>query len=124
MSRVASAADMKRGPRGHSLFERPREGSALRRVYDMFIPPLTIVRTHKIAAEYGGKSRSAFRAVRQLIDFYGLDLRLRRHGEWWLVGEYVGSEYRDYFAEQARREGILPPHRSPSRPSEPERQIA
>jgi hypothetical protein len=115
MSRVASAADMKRGPRGDS---------ALRRVYDMFIPPLTIVRTRKIAAEYGGKSRPAIQAIRQLIDFYGLDLRLRRHGEWWLVGEYVGSEYRDYFAEQARREGILPPHRSPSRPSEPERQIA
>jgi len=75
----------------------PREGTAIREIYDLFqankgVPiEFTIPRNRRV--------------VDSLIDFYGLDIRClhrgRRHcgkSRWVLAGEWFGSVYVDYVA--------------------------
>jgi hypothetical protein len=107
MGSVTSAAGMKGAYlRGRHL-DAPREGTKIRQVYDLFFPPLTIVPLRMIRELLGKQSNSARGALEYLCNFYGLDLRERGHGLWWLVGEYSEGEYRDYFAEQAERENLI-----------------
>lgn len=41
--------------------------------------------------------------IRDLQDYYGLDIRKIRNGEWVLAGEWIGRTYVDYIADHLAR---------------------
>lgn len=98
--RTMSVAEMK--GTGRPQGDRPREGSKLRQIYDMFYPPLTVVDSRVIEALAPGG-----RWLMALTDYYGLDIRRRGKHQYWLVGEWFGSVYLDYFQQQAKCEKII-----------------
>lgn len=74
------------------LSGKPQEGSKLRAVYDYFylhrgktVPRPAIGNHHQIY---------------MLVDFYGLDIRNMGYGKWNLCGEWFGTVYVDYLADQ------------------------
>lgn len=90
--RNASANSVKRPS---SVLQRiPREGTALRATWDLF------------QANKGKPVCIRLRpsVLRQLEDFYGLDIRHIYHGggpvHYMLVGEWFGRVYIDYLAEE------------------------
>lgn len=67
----------------------PREGTKLREVYDLFQANKGVAISFK-----------RDHAVYFLVDFYGLDIRCVRQGQWVLAGEWFGKVYQDYIAER------------------------
>jgi hypothetical protein len=109
--RTASAAVLKR-PAASLTPRAPRPGTRLRRLYDVLQSarglPITL---DWRAMGYSAKGQRG--ALHQLMDFYGLDLRLlhrnsrpgRYHAgsapaTWVLAGEYIGPTYHDYIVQR------------------------
>ena len=101
--KMISAANSKGVPSGvrHDL---PREGSRLRELYDFFCANKGLVVPY-----FPYHHRSDARRLVTLVDVYGLDIRRIMHGQYCLVGEWCGEEYRDYVATLAQ---------NPHKPSE------
>lgn len=91
--RVLSAAASKRN---ESLLNgaqmKPREGTALRGVYDFFISQKGV--------PIAWKRKRGDTNIDRLKDIYGLDIRCLRQGLWVLAGEWFGSTYVDYIADR------------------------
>lgn len=81
-----SASKGKRMPYGGR--DKPREGTHIRMIYDMFQANKGYVILYKVCKNSN--------TIERLIDTYGLDIRCIRYGYWCLVGEWFGDEYRDY----------------------------
>ena len=90
----------------------PREGTHLRALYEQF-------KANPAQPIYVGINdrRSA---IGQLVDFYGLDIRLFHEKRapirvgcsrmrYWLVGEWFGATYIDYVADRRRKEERMKP---------------
>lgn len=96
--RCTPASAMKGNARGRRPHDVPREGSKIRAVYDLLQAnkgcPIEVTLCS------GGHS-----VVRDLMDYYGLDIRCIRQGggavkpKWVLAGEWFGRVYIDYIAE-------------------------
>lgn len=72
----------------------PHEGTKLREIYDYFYANKGL----PIDFKYGARKYSH---LRQLTDFYGLDIRFIGDGKYCLCGEYFkGGVYVDYIAER------------------------
>jgi hypothetical protein len=80
----------------------PREGSRLRAIYDELME-------NKGFPIQGGFTNRDKNCVEQLQNFYGLDIRIFRHGKgrgkgstsvWILAGEWFGKTYVDYIADR------------------------
>ena len=83
---------------------KPREGSAVRKLYDRFMANKGIVIelvTHGTSRE----RRITYHQIEQLRNTYGLDIRMIRYRQWVLAGEWFGGKYVDYIAERLREEG-------------------
>lgn len=88
--RCTSAAHTKTGHfRGQLV---PREGTRIRQVYDR----LMAERGKPVATSFAGDANQS--RLRQLRDFYGLDIRCLRPGLWVVAGEWFGRTYVDYIA--------------------------
>ena len=96
--RVDSAAQSK-GLHGDTSQSIPREGTRLRRMYDLLMAnkglPIKVSLTRFENAPY-----HTGQFVHQLQDFYGLDIRRIHNSRWVLAGEWFGSTYKDYIAER------------------------
>ncbi len=100
-SDFAEKGDKRRKWGGHKT-NLPRQGSKLRATYDRLTanPGIPI----SIDDIVPGPSRDRANQIRQLVDFYGLDIRLWRRASfdrdestlWLLAGEWNGKEYTDY----------------------------
>lgn len=100
--RVLTAAEMKNNRRGARTHKIPAEGSQLRQLYDLLQAskgvPLDI-------SAYQILGRNSARAIADLTDYYGLDVRnlaSDRHPRWVLAGEWFGRVYVDYVAERLK----------------------
>lgn len=78
------------GHRRAPVNEAPREGTKLREAYDLFVANKGKPVSFK---------RRTNRLIDDLIDYYGLDIRCIRNGQWVLAGEWFGRSYQDYIAE-------------------------
>lgn len=112
--RTLSAAAIKGRNFRHTVDGKPTKGSILREICDLFYPPLTEVSRHTVLGileRRSGQSgvRNDYR-IHEYMDklkvYYGMDIRRKCKDTYWMVGEYVGSEYKDYFAEQLKKEGL------------------
>lgn len=74
----------------------PSEGSRARALYNIFKANEGV--PIKISASYFEHYHG--RLLEDLQDYYGMDIRKIRRGEWVLAGEWFGSKYRDYIAER------------------------
>ncbi len=99
--RMDSAAVAKeRAPQTSHL--APKEGTRLRRVYDLLMANKGIpIDIHLTCFE--GASHAGGIAIEQLRDFYGLDIRKIKYGRWVLAGEWFGATYKDYIADRLER---------------------
>jgi hypothetical protein len=90
MSRCMSVSEMKGLKYGrHSRLERPSSGTLLGNVYER----LYAARGKPVAIKYCGPH------LERLRDYYGLDIRRLRYGQYVLAGEWFGKVYVDYIAE-------------------------
>jgi hypothetical protein len=97
--RTISAARMKGNGMGHTN-RIPREGTHLRKIWDLFQSTPGVV----IPMVLLGKNKNT---LFQLRDFYGLDIRCIRYGKWCLCGEWVqGGGYIDYVAARHGMDGV------------------
>lgn len=83
------------GRQTRRLQEKPRDGTKIRAVYDLFVEsPLTPVKSSVVIAILGkgGHWGGALEILRQ----YGLDIRIHSRWHWWLVAD----QDRDFFAER------------------------
>lgn len=71
---------------------RPRDGTKLRKLYDLFAAS----KGKAIPFKCAGYQRQ----VADLVDYYGLDIRRVRNGTWILAGEWFGRVYVDYIADR------------------------
>lgn len=81
----------------------PREGTKLRRMYDLLmaskgLPLDTPLAMFGMTAE--SRSNNAGIYIENLRNFYGLDIRKLEPGRWVLAGEWFGKVYIDYIAER------------------------
>lgn len=90
----AETASMLKGVKTSPQRMVPAEGSALRRLYDLFASNRGTILSL-------GKQNS--RVIADLRDYYGLDIRCLKRGKWSLVGEWNGPNYVDYIAEKANK---------------------
>jgi len=72
---------------------RPREGTRIRGLYDMFME------RRGLPIEWSVNYLTA-RAIDDLRDYYGLDIRNLGYGRWVLAGEWFGPTYIDYIADR------------------------
>lgn len=104
--RTLTVAELKRKHSGAPTNKVPTEGTDLRKVYDLFQANKGVPISDSV---YGVIGRHSTRAIADLTDYYGLDLRnlgSDRHPRWTLVGEWFGRVYVDYVAERLKeREG-------------------
>ena len=106
--RQESASSLKRGlKRGHVNSPVPREGTDLRRTYDEFYSNRGTPVSPRPDLEGPLGRRIVGNQIAQLINFYGLDIRVHgrcsenfRRKTYWLVGEWFGREYVDYLAQR------------------------
>jgi hypothetical protein len=78
--------------------QEPRAGTYTRALFDIF----HFNKGKLIVAAFGS---SGARAIGNLVDFYGMDIRSLGHRKWLFAGEWKGKEYVDYvLEEQAKRE--------------------
>jgi hypothetical protein len=92
---TTSAAQMKGTKRGVKFNNgKPREGSRMRELYDLFYNNKGKI-VDFCATDTNGASRLSY-----LTDIYGLDIRRIRKNKWCLVGEWFGKVYVDYTQEQ------------------------
>lgn len=93
--RCESAASLK--GTGRPRRKEPTAGTKIREIYDLFILNKGIV--IRFTSQQG---RGHDRAVQDLINYYGLDIRKISHGKWVLAGEWFGKVYIDYIAEHIK----------------------
>jgi hypothetical protein len=74
------------------LASRPRHGSRIRALYDLF----KASEGSPIEFKIDGHQRP----INTLRDTYGLDIRCIRRGTWVLAGEWFGYRYVDYIAQR------------------------
>ncbi|WP_458756651.1 hypothetical protein ACSVBT_12790 [Afipia sp. TerB] len=92
----------------------PREGSKIRKVYDLFYA------NKGRPVEFQTSDCGDPNIIGKLIDFYGLDIRLIRNGssrvgrrsQWILAGEWFGLTYVDYIADH-----LTPPSPRAAKPA-------
>lgn len=97
LMRMDSAATSKRQEQSSHL--QPREGTSLRRMYDLLMASKGIPIKVSLC-RFEGRGKSTTSMVEQLQDFYGLDIRKIQSGKWVLAGEWFGKTYRDYIADR------------------------
>ncbi len=91
MSHTSSAARMKGTKRGSKFNEgKPREGSHMRELYDLFYDNKGKV------VDFCTTAKDARGCLNYLIDIYGLDIRRIEKNKWCLVGEWFGKVYVEY----------------------------
>lgn len=86
---------MKGQNKGRVLQQLPREGTEIRRAYDL----LYANKGTPVKISFGWHSR-----LENLRNIYGLDIVKTRKGEWCLIGEWFGKVYIDYVAEKVSKE--------------------
>ena len=113
--RCVSAASQLKRPGHLNRKDRPSPGTRLGYAYDVFTNNKGVP-IHGCAAEIFGGPHSR-RAISDLRDYYGLDIRCvdrgggraRRGAKWVLAGEWFGRVYVDYIAERlSSSEGSSP----------------
>lgn len=93
--KMASVTEMKRNKVINQKI--PREGTALRQLYDRF----NRKKGRAIEIDYDKISCAKFHGnLNALKVFYGLDIRNVGLRKWSLVGEWFDTEYKDYVAER------------------------
>jgi len=90
--RVQSAAIAKNGWNHSNM--RPREGSKLRETYDLLMSNKGVTIDINLGYLPGH--------LYQLMDYYGLDIRMIKRGRWVLAGEWFGTTYVDYIADRIK----------------------
>lgn len=91
-----SAARLK-GQKVRSQHVTPEEGSMLRTAYDYFVA------NKGLPVEFDGSTKLNSSILRQLRDFYGLDIRRLGKAKFCFCGEYVErGVYIDYIAERLK----------------------
>lgn len=94
----ARSPAVSKGQRSPNARLAPKEGSKLRRAFDLLMAnkgvPIDVALTC-----FEGK-RNLHRVVDDLQDYYGLDIRMLQPGKWVLAGEWFGKNYRDYIADR------------------------
>jgi hypothetical protein len=99
--RVESASVAK-GRRAAPTQLKPRDGTRIRAIYDLLQAnkglPIEVHLTKMCISKSGNISR----AINDLSDYYGLDIRRigGRYGRWVLAGEWFGRTYVDYIADR------------------------
>lgn len=92
------SAAVAKGRRSQTTKLAPTEGSLLRRAYDLFMAnkgiPVDVALT-----QFEGRNNH-HRTLDDLQDYYGLDIRKIKNGQWVLAGEWFGATYRDYIADR------------------------
>lgn len=92
--KVESVASFKGSRVGNRKTRKdPADGTALRKLYDLFYRNKGKVITHVFTSQSYG-------ALNQLRDFYGLDIRKIAQRKWCLVGEWFGKDYIDYLVNK------------------------
>lgn len=94
--RMDSAANSKRQEQSSHL--QPREGTSLRRMYDILITSKGIP-VEVALCRFEGRN-GTHTMVESLRSFYGLDIRKIEPGKWVLAGEWFGKTYCDYIADR------------------------
>jgi len=92
---AAQAKGIRRVTHSHDI---PREGTRLRRLYDLFVSNKGVPIEAPLSFFEGGNGGG--RLFADLIDFYGLDIRKIHNGKWVLAGEWLGRRYIDYIAQR------------------------
>jgi hypothetical protein len=104
--RLESANSAKGSSRGHHYQKEPRAGTHLRALWECF----KMNKGVPVDVSWWNKGPKLSTGLIQLRDFYGLDIRIttvrlnpgkrgRGSYKYALVGEWFGSEYRDYLAK-------------------------
>jgi hypothetical protein len=104
--RLESASSAKGSNRGRRYQKEPRAGTYLRVLWECF----KMNKGVPVDVSWWGKGSVLSASLAQLRDFYGLDIRTttirlnpgkkgRPSYKCALVGEWFGSEYRDYLAK-------------------------
>lgn len=109
--KITTVAQMKRG-KDSALSPYPKEGSLAWIIWtELNSSKGHAVSLHEILDNLPDKSAFGS-AIRSLKDFYGLDIRLavRRKTTYILAGEWFGSEYKDYCAEEFHKGLQNDPH--------------
>lgn len=102
MSRCSTKALATRGQDPHLRQSRPRSGTELGDFYDFLMRHRgrpVVVRWQRFFAKATRKGR----AMEDLRDYWGLDLRRLGDGALLLAGEWHGRVYVDYVAEASER---------------------
>ena len=68
----------------------PQVGTAIRRIYDLFLSGPAIPISFRVIDRLGKFGRK-WGGVRECLLGYGLDIRQYKHGYWWLVGREDGG---------------------------------
>jgi hypothetical protein len=100
--RCMSAAQVKRKNAALNPRQTPREGTQLRKVYDLFYTN----KGNPVEFQFHTFKDSCI--IEKLVSFYGLDIRRIKNGnsrvgrssQWVLAGEWFGKVYIDYIAER------------------------
>ena len=96
--RCANVSVIKGEKNGFPRHAVPAEGTKLRSLYDLFMCRKGEVLEDAISVRLKGNGR----ALADLRDYYGLDIRCIGYRQWVLAGEWFGRVYVDYIAERIR----------------------
>lgn len=90
-----------KGRRARDLTAKPREGTHIREFYDLLMANkghVVDVRSIPLSPQ------TRAQLLTQLAIVYGLDIRLVRHFNYMLVGEWCDTVYIDYLAESLEKD--------------------
>jgi len=88
--RVPSASEIKRNSKTYRS-PYPKEGTKARKLYDFFAANKGLVVDFKL------HTLGVTRALYDLQDFYGCDIRRVKSGKWIFAGEWINGKYISYF---------------------------
>lgn len=104
--RMDSAAVAK-GHFAPSSHRAPKEGTRLRRLYDLLMANKGVPIEQPLTMFENRPAGVAGALIEQLRNYYGLDIRKLRYGRWVLAGEWFGTTYRDYIVDRLRERGAI-----------------
>lgn len=90
---------MAKGCKNGKPLQKPKAGTKIRKLYDMFMQRKGEIVEGKLMdfADVKNSSQVSF-VIRNLNDIYGLDIRRISSKKYCLVGEWFGKDYIDYVA--------------------------
>ena len=88
--------------RHRDIYEPPHAGTPTRALYDLFMANKgRCVDTRQVSFVTSVRRNNC---IKYLSLAYGLDIRMIKHFQFMLVGEWIGKEYVDYLAAEIAKE--------------------